>query len=320
MSAARGPRAAPPLPPPATGKLARPGRSHPPSLLRHAERLVRDERLFGARDLVLCACSGGPDSTALLHVLALLRRRIGHQVMAHGVDHGIREGSAAELDVARGVAEQLGVPFAVTKVKVPPGANLQARAGAARHEALAGAAAAAGARVIATGHTADDRAETFLLRLLRGAGPRGLAVLPPRAPVPVEAASVPTGAGPIYLVRPLLRARRADVLAHLLLHRLPSAADPSNLDPRFARVRVRRELLPLLEELSPTIVDHLCALADMLGPATEAGPLEGLGRAQRQAVERARRLGRRGVRLSLAGGREVEVAFPDGRIVLIEDQ
>jgi tRNA(Ile)-lysidine synthase len=291
-------------------------RSHPPSLLRHAERLIRDERLFGRGDVVLCACSGGPDSGALLHVLALLRERLGHAVVAHGVDHGLREGAAAELDVARAVAEPLGVPFTVTRVALEPGANLQARARAVRYEALAGAAAAAGARVIATGHTADDRAETVLLRLLRGAGPRGLAVLPPRAPLPVSS--------PAELVRPLLRARRGDVLAHLERHRLPFAQDPSNLDPRFTRVRVRREVLPLLEELSPTIVTHLCALADMLAPAPGAGPLDaplgGLNRAQRLAVERARRLGRPGVLLALPGGRQVEVTFPDGRIVLNEAQ
>jgi tRNA(Ile)-lysidine synthase len=303
------------------------GRSHPPSLVRHAERLVRDEHLFARGDVVLCACSGGADSTALLHVLALLRARLGHALVAHGVDHGLRPGAAAELDVARSVAEAQGVPFAVTLVAVAPGANLQARARAARHEALARAATAAGAAVIATGHTADDRAETLLLRLLRGAGPRGLAVLPPRA-----RGTVP---GSVDLIRPLLRARRGDVLAHVERHALPFAQDPSNEDPRFTRVRVRRELLPLLEQLSPAIVDHLSALADMLAPfpgaagLPGAGPrsrprpadvatLEGLGRAQRLAVERARRLGRPSVRLRLPGGREVEVTFPEGRIVLIE--
>jgi tRNA(Ile)-lysidine synthase len=309
------------------------GRSHPPSLVRHAERLVRDERLFGHGDLVLCACSGGPDSTALLHVLALLRGRLGHTLIAHGVDHGLRPGAAAELDMARAVAGALGVPFAVTHVDVAPGANLQSRARVARHEALGRAAASTGACVIATGHTADDRAETLLLRLLRGAGPRGLAVLPPRARGAVPAS--------VDLVRPLLRARRRDVLAHLQRHSLPFAQDPSNQDPRFTRVRVRLELLPVLEALSPTIVDHLSALADMLasphrhegneppappGPARseesprseDLGPLETLGRAQRLAVERARRLGRPSVRLRLPGGREVEVTFPEGRIVLIE--
>jgi tRNA(Ile)-lysidine synthase len=107
--------------------------------------------------------------------------------------------------------------------------------------------------VIATGHHADDRAETVILRLLRGAGPRGLAVLPPRAG---------------DLVRPLIRARRGDIDAHLARHGIAHALDPSNANSRFLRVRVRRELLPLLADLSPGIVTHLCALADQLDGAT----------------------------------------------------
>jgi tRNA(Ile)-lysidine synthase len=211
------------------------------------------------------------------------------------------------------VAEPLGVPFGITTLSVPPGSNLQARARAARHEALARAAIAAGARVIATGHTADDRAETFLLRLLRGAGPRGLAVLPPRAPSPVPPPAP-------ELVRPFLHARRADVLAHLRRHAIPYASDPSNADPRFFRVRVRTEVLPVLEALSPKIVPHLGALADALAEHPDGGPLAALGRAQRLEVERARRLGRGSVRLRLPGGREARVTFPDGRIVLIEER
>jgi tRNA(Ile)-lysidine synthase len=288
------------------------GRSHPPSLLRLVERLVRDEHLFGPGDAIVCACSGGPDSTALLHALARLRETFGHTLHAHGVDHGLRAEAAAELALAAGVAASLGVPFAVTRVQVEAGANLQARARTARHEALARATGAAGAKLVATGHTADDRAETLLLRLLRGAGPRGLAVLPPRAPLP--------GFAGITLIRPLLRARRDDVLAHVARHQLPCAADPSNADPRFARVRVRRELIPLLVDLSPGIVEHLGTLAEMLAALPGDAALDGLGRAQRREVERARRLGRPSVRLRLPGGREVEATFPDGRIVLIESR
>ena len=262
---------------------------------------------------MLCACSGGPDSTAMLHALALLRPRLGHALVAHGVDHGLRVEAAAELALAAQVAEPLGVPFAVTRVDVAPGANLQARARTARYQALAGAAGRAGARLIATGHTADDRAETLLLRLLRGAGPRGLAVLPPRAPFPLPEVVEVAG---LELVRPLLRARRGDVLAHLERHALAFASDPSNLDSHFSRVRVRRELLPLLEDLSPGVVPHLSALADMLALVPDEAALANLGRAQRLAVERARRLGRRSLRLRLPGGREVEATFPNGRIVL----
>ena len=292
-------------------------RSHPPSLRTLVERLVRDEGLFARGEIVLCACSGGPDSTALLHVLALLRKRLGHEVVAHGVDHGLRPEASAELALAQQVAAAASVPFTITQLQVEPGGNLQARARTARLQALAAAAAATGASAIATGHTADDRAETWLLRLLRGSGPRGLAVLPPAAPLPV---SLPEGLAEKapMLIRPLLRARRADVLAHLERHRLAFAQDPSNADPRYTRVRVRRELVPLLEDLSPGVVDHLCSLADML--ATEADPLAslGLGRAQRQAIERAQRLGRKGVELRLRGGRSVDATFPGGQIVLNE--
>ncbi len=300
-------------------------RSHPPSLRRLAERLIRDEGLFGRGDVVLCACSGGPDSTALLHVLALLRPRIGHALVAHGVDHGLRGAAAAELELAGALAGRLGVPFSITRVEVAPGGNLQERAREARLAALAAAARAHGARAIATGHTAEDRAETFLIRLLRGAGPRGLAVLPPRAPLSVPCAE---GDPRVELIRPLLLARREDVLAHLRRHALPFAEDPSNQDPRFVRARVRRELVPLLETLSPRIVEHLCALADMLA-SEQAGAEEGagagadpaaaaaLGRAQRLAIERARKLGRP-VQVRVRGGTEIALAFPGDRSVPID--
>jgi tRNA(Ile)-lysidine synthase len=291
--------------------VSRRGRTHPPSLLRLAERLILDEGLLHRGDLVLCACSGGPDSTALLHVLALLQPRIGHRVAAHGVDHGLRAEAAAELTRVRDLAVRLGVSFSTTRVDVAPGPNLQARARAARLAALAAAAEAQGARAIATGHTADDRAETFVLRLLRGAGPRGLAVLPPRAPLPFDPDSPAAG---VQLIRPLLLARRADVLAHLRRHALEFSEDPSNEDPRFSRVRVRREVLPLLEDLSPGVVDHLCALADMLANPAGSADVDPdvllLGRAQRLAIERARKLGR-SVRVRVRGGREL--GFPPRR-------
>jgi len=183
---------------------------------------------------------------------------------------------------------------------------LQARARQARHAALVALAEEHGASRIATGHTADDRAETFLLRLLRGAGPKGLAVLPPEAPCPVPAPPS------LRLVRPLFHARRADVLAHLTRFELPFATDPSNRDPRFLRSRVRAELLPLLTELAPGIVPHLGHLADMLATFDEPeGPP--LGRAQRLALASGARRGRREVTLRLAGGLDVAVPVPTRR-------
>jgi len=198
---------------------------------------------------VLVAVSGGPDSTALLHVLAGLRERLAFGLFAHGVDHGLRAESEAELDGAEAFARSLDVPFRRTRLKVDTGGNLQARARAARWAALREAAAAVRADRIATGHHADDRAETMILRILRGTGVRGLAVMPPRDG---------------DRIRPMLAARRSDVDAHLARHRLPYFTDPSNRIPRFMRTRVRYEILPALEKLNPRVVEHLCAVADEL--------------------------------------------------------
>jgi tRNA(Ile)-lysidine synthase len=255
-------------------------RSHPPSLITLCQRLIRDEALFARGDLVLVALSGGGDSMALLHVLSLLRKKIGHEVAAHGVDHGLRPEAAFELDLAQEWARRLGVPMARSRLKVAPGGNLQARAREARLSALRKAKAKVGAKVIATAHHMNDRAETILLRLLRGAGPAGLAVLPPRAE---------------DLVRPMLHAQRVDVDAHLRRHAVPFATDPSNADPRFLRTQVRSVVLPLLEQLSPGIVRHLAALADQLvelpgigqsPPFAHMGPLP---RATREALTRLTR-------------------------------
>lgn len=227
---------------------------------------------------------------ALLDVLARVAPRLGFVLSAHGVDHGLRVEAAAELDLAEQHAERVGVPFARTRLAVAPGGNLQARARSARYAALEEAQRAAGATLLATAHHADDRAETVLLRLLRGSGPRGLAVLPARAG---------------KRIRPFLRARKSDILAHLARHAVPFAEDPSNRDRRHQRVRVRAELLPLLMDLSPGIVEHLNALADALGEgsaALDVGPIP-LGRAQRRLLARAVSRRQREARIPLPGGR-----------------
>ena len=223
--------------------------SHRPSLLTLVERAIVEHHLVHRGDIVLVACSGGPDSMSLLHSLALLGRRRAFRVVAHGIDHGLREAAALELDGAQRLAATLEVPFSRSSVAVSPGGNLQARARAERHGRLREVAERLGATSIATGHTADDRAETLVMRLVRGTGPRGLGVLPPRAG---------------KLIRPMIRARRADVLLHLERHAVGFATDPSNANLRFVRARVRAEVLPALERLSPRAVEALCALSDAM--------------------------------------------------------
>lgn len=293
-------------------------RSSRASLRTIARRALEGEGALARGSTLLVAVSGGPDSVALLDVLAGLAPGLGLALVAHGVDHGLRAAAAAELDGAEALARRLGVPFARTRVKVARGGNLQARARTARWRALVAAAKGEGAIAIATAHHEDDRAETVLLRMLRGAGARGLAAMPPRAPAP--------GAPRLEIVRPLLRARRSDVLAHLERRKIAWAVDPSNDDPRFLRARVRHELMPLLEELSPRIVAHLSALADELGdrgaaarPAEPSGDgpaggepewTAGLPRRTRAALQDLRRSGSTSARVWLPGGLVVSL---DGR-------
>jgi tRNA(Ile)-lysidine synthase len=276
--------------------------SHAPSLRTIVRRTVERELGGLVRGRVVCAVSGGPDSMAMLDVLAGLAPLLALEVLAVGVDHGLRPDAAIELGLAAAHADRLGVPFRTERVAVPSGSNLQARARDARYDALERARLALGADFVATAHTADDRAETVLLRMLRGSGLRGLGVLPARSGT---------------RIRPLLRARRADVLLHLERHRVPFATDPSNTDPRFLRSRVRGEVLPLLASLDPRVVEHLNDWADEAASlAPEPELLTRLGRRQRSALETSLARGRRVASVAVSDELEAVARPVEGAVAL----
>lgn len=196
---------------------------------------------------VLIACSGGPDSSAMLDALARLAPpRDWHLSVAH-VDHGIRAGSEAEADRVARLAADRGLPFSALSVTVQPGASLQDRARTVRHRALRDEAARVGAGVIALGHTADDQAETVLMRALGGASPAGLPAMAERER---------------GLVRPLLRVWREATIAYCAALDIDALDDPSNADPRFLRSRVRHEVIPALEAVFPGARKRLVVLAE----------------------------------------------------------
>ncbi len=209
---------------------------------------ARRRRLLAPGDVVLAAVSAGPDSTALVAALAVLRDAGAiSRVVALHVDHGLRPGGAEDAACAAEACARLGVPFESVRVEVAPG-NVQAQARRARYAAFRGAAARAGANRIATGHTRTDQAETVLLRLLRGAGARGLAGIPPRR-------------GPF--VRPLIDRSRAEGIAWLAELGLRWREDPTNATPRFARNRLRLALWPQLVALAPAGERALARAADL---------------------------------------------------------
>jgi len=284
-------------------------RSHPPTVLTSCRRVLREELSCVKGCRLLLAVSGGVDSMVLLHVLARLAPAFELKLVAHGVDHGLRAAASSELDLAETLATELGVPFTRSRLSLTEGGNLQARARTARYAALRRAAEDAGASYIATAHHADDRAETVLLRLLRGGSVRGLGVLPALS---------------AELVRPLFRVRRGAISAHAARHRLTFAEDPSNRDPRYLRSRVRYELLPLLSALSPGIVDNLTALADeqLADPLPALLAPDGsrltLGRAQRHELQRMLEKPSLRARIRLSAGRELAVD-PQTRRIRVEE-
>jgi tRNA(Ile)-lysidine synthase len=201
---------------------------------------------------LLLALSGGPDSTALLFLIARWRavRAAGPQLSAATVDHGLRAEARAEARAAGAVAARLGVPHAVLRwTGAKPAAGIEAAARRARYRLLAGEARRIGAAAVVLAHTLDDQAETVLMRLAAGSGPAGLAAMRP----------VETVEG-LALLRPLLGLPKARLLATLADAGLAAAADPMNADPRFARPRLRAARAALAREgLTPARLARLAA-------------------------------------------------------------
>lgn len=196
------------------------------------------------------AVSGGPDSLALL---LLAQSALAGRIEAATVDHRLRSGSAAEAAMVAAVCRDLGVPHAVLPVAVKDG-NLQAQAREARYAALALWAGERGLAALLTAHHADDQAETLVMRLGRGSGVAGLAGVRELGRIPGT---------DLPLLRPLLAWRRNDLAGVVAAAGLEAAADPSNVDDRFDRVRVRRALAEA-DWLDPS------ALAQSAGHLAEA--------------------------------------------------
>ena len=202
-------------------------------------------------ELVLVAWSGGPDSLALAAALAFVAPRAGLRAGGLSVDHGLQDGSASRVASVVSAMSGLGLdPVRAIAVSVGGAGGPEAAARTARYDALGRAARELGAAAVLLGHTLDDQAETVLLRLARGSGPRSLA-------------GMPTSRG--VFRRPLLTVRRSVTVGACAALGLDPWHDPHNADRRFARVRVRLDALPALEAaLGPGVAEALARTAGQL--------------------------------------------------------
>lgn len=224
-------------------------------LVHRVLRTVRMYRMVSQGGRVLVALSGGADSIAMVHLLRELEKTgvLTIAGVAH-FNHRLR-GAAADADerFCRDVAASLDLPIEVDSTDVralaaAEGRSLEDAARTARYAFLEAAADRLNAEVIAVGHSVEDQAETFLLRLLRGAGPRGLAGIRPR-----------TG----RVVRPLIEISRQELRDYVQERQLAFREDESNADLSIARNAVRHRLLPVLQAFSPSVADVLAREADI---------------------------------------------------------
>ncbi|HJS73917.1 MAG TPA: tRNA lysidine(34) synthetase TilS [Vicinamibacteria bacterium] len=219
-------------------------------------RTLERYRMVLPGDSVLIALSGGADSVALTGVLFELRHRLGLSLFLAHLNHGLRAEADDDEAFCRSLSERLSLPFASEKVDVAASArrskrSLEDEGRRARYRFLESQAKRFEANRIAVGHTLDDQAETFLLRLLRGSGGRGLAAIHP----------VKDG----RIIRPLLESRRAEIVTFLEERGLPFREDRSNADPRFTRNRIRHDELPRLSAVyNPRLTESLARTACLL--------------------------------------------------------
>ncbi|NOZ00857.1 MAG: tRNA lysidine(34) synthetase TilS [Deltaproteobacteria bacterium] len=222
-------------------------------------RVLEHCRITGAFDgckRALVAVSGGADSMVLLDCLNTGRSALGLEIVVAHVDHGLRETSDSDRRFVLKKAAEWGLEAVFRKVDVASVSkarklSIEDAARRVRYAAFAEMAAETGADLIATGHTATDQAETVLMRMIRGTGPLGLGGIAP--------------ARPDGLVRPLLCATRNEVRRYADRHSIEFRDDPTNLDRRFLRNRVRLDLLPMLTRMNPRVEFTLSELAGSAG-------------------------------------------------------
>lgn len=246
-----------------------------PRLSRFAQKLLSEWRALSLPDTtaVVVGVSGGADSCALLLALHELNSngKLDLKLTVAHLDHGLRTESRKDADWVHDFAKALDCHFVTARAKLAiakrGSENLEQAARNARYEFLLETATKAGSTIVTSAHTLDDQAETILMRLLRGSAAEGLSGTP--------AVRFLKPGSPVKLVRPLLSwARRADTEDFCRAHQVNFLRDAMNDDEAFSRVRVRKQLLPLMQSFNNRVVETLARTANLLGEDAAALRIE----------------------------------------------
>jgi tRNA(Ile)-lysidine synthase len=228
-----------------------------PAMLNQIRKTIQTHSMLEQGDHLVVAVSGGPDSVALLRVLALLTDEFRLSLTTAHLNHGLREEEADEEEAfVRRLSDGMGIACICNKTDIRTLAegkrrSLEEIGREERYRFLQETAENCGAVKIAVGHHRDDQAETVLLHLLRGSGPKGL-----RGILPVRDGRI---------IRPLLNVGRSDILAFLRREGLTYRSDSSNESPLFLRNRIRNELIPgLAANYNPRLIAGLCQTAGII--------------------------------------------------------
>lgn len=229
------------------------------TLWEKVEQQIKALALLKRRDRILVAVSGGPDSMALLHLLYRLCRVWEFELTVVHVNHMIRGSeSDEEAELVKEYTASLGIAYQIVEINVPQllqgrGGNVQDIARNARYNAMFQLADELGIRKIALAHHADDQAETYLMRMIKGASPAGMSGMVAKRKMKRH-----------ELIRPLLGIYKQQLIDYCRKHNIPYCIDSSNASTKYLRNRIRLELVPYLQQLNPKVTQALNQTVQLL--------------------------------------------------------
>lgn len=237
------------------------------TLTNQVHAWMTQQSMLEAGQVILVAVSGGPDSLCMLHLLSHLRHRLAFDLHVAHFDHQLRDDSGEDADFVATTATAWGIPFTIESADVRTYArsghmNLHHAARILRYRFLARLARDLPAQAVAVAHNANDQAETVLMHLLRGAGPKGMGGMRSFVAWDAWSQGVDSNHNGPALIRPLLTTPRAHILDYCTHHHLQPRDDCTNADTSYTRNRIRHDLLPRLIEYNPDIIAALGRTAE----------------------------------------------------------